>query len=161
MKRLTEGLTYLLVLVMGLTISLLVALPVSAQTLSCDALEELFGFTVENYAVNYQHGSMINIDITYRLITTAAINVDDYPDSVPIAETVEQFIKNYPKKADYWEIINKKLVNLLLEDYPQMSGVTSHITVLNNQTLPFNREFSIVTMNRPGYCPTHPPTRER
>ncbi|NER00861.1 MAG: hypothetical protein F6K30_29915, partial [Cyanothece sp. SIO2G6] len=120
---------------------------------SCDLLDERFGFTLENYAVEYHHGSMLNIDITYRLITTADINVDNYPDSVPMAETVIQFITDYPTKTDYWEIINKKLTRLLLDRYPQMSGITSHITIISNQVIPFTKESSLVTMNRPGYCP--------
>jgi len=127
-------------------------LPVRSQTLTkCTEHEEIFGFQVPNYATQLQKGAILNIKVAYRL-TPEAIAQNKYPDFVPIRKEIDQFLVNYPHQGDFWEIVNKSLVQFLLDKYPQMSSLRLELDVSPTPKEPFPR-FSIVQSTRANGCP--------
>jgi hypothetical protein len=104
--------------------------PSSSQTLPrCQQHQEIFTFQVPNYPIQHQGGAILNIQVAYRL-TPEAIAQNTYPDLVPIRKEIDKFLANYPNEEDFWEIVNKKLVQFLLDKYPQMSSLRIEIGVL-------------------------------
>lgn len=115
---------------------------------NCDQQEEVFGFQIPTYATEHDGAPIINIKVTYRYLPNA-IAKSDYPDFVPIRKDIETFLTNYPNHTDFWEIVNKKLVQFILDKYPQLSSLMVRIDV-PNQTFP---RFSVIRSTRPQACP--------
>lgn len=129
----------------------LFTLPSISQTLSkCKQQEEIFTFQVPNYAVQHQGGAIINMKLAYRF-TTEAIDQKDYPDLVPLKKDIDNFLINYPNETEYWEILNKNLVQFLLDKYPQISSLKIEMGVMPTLNEPFFRS-SIVRSTRPEMC---------
>jgi hypothetical protein len=130
-------------------------LPALSQTVTkCEQHEEIFTFQVPNYPIQHQGGAILNIKVAYRL-TPEAIAQNTYPDFIPIRKDIDQFLVNYPNDGDFWEIVNKKLVQFLLDKYPQMSSLNIEMGVLPTPNEPFPRS-SIVHSTRPQSCPLSP-----
>jgi hypothetical protein len=108
----------------------------------------MFGFQIPTYATQHDGAPIINIKVTYRYLPNA-IAKNDYPDFVPIRKDIETFIANYPNHTDFWEIVNKKLVQFILDKYPQLSSLMVRIDI-PNQTFP---RFSVIRSTRPQACP--------
>ncbi len=129
----------------------LLTLPAIAQTAPlCEQHEEIFAFEVPTYKVQHQGGATLGIKVAYRL-TPDAIATEDYPDSIPLQKNIENFLGNYPNQTDYWEILNKNLVQSLLEQYPQMSSLRVELDIMPTLQEPFRRS-SIVKSTRPQSC---------
>ncbi|MBW4493410.1 MAG: hypothetical protein KME26_10065 [Oscillatoria princeps RMCB-10] len=126
-------------------------LPALAQTPpNCDLQEEIFTFDLSTYATALQGGAILNIKVAYRL-TNEAVAKQAYPDFVPIRKDIDNFLVNYPAKKDYWEIVNRKLVQFILDKYPQMSSLRIEMDVMPTPKWPFRRS-SIVQTTRPQSC---------
>ena len=119
----------------------------SAIPTNCDQQEEVFGFQIPTYATEHEGAPIINIQVTYRYMPEA-IAKNDYPNFVPIKKDIETFIANYPNHTDFWEIVNKKLVQFILDKYPQLSSLMIKVDV-PNQTFP---RFSIIRSTRSQAC---------
>ena len=117
----------------------------------CEQHQEIFAFQVPNYPIQHQKGAILNIKVAYRL-TPEAITQNTYPDFVPIRKDIDQFLVNYPNEVDFWEIVNKKLVQVILDKYPQMSSLSIELAVSPTPGEPFPRS-SIVNTTRPQGCP--------
>lgn len=117
----------------------------------CEQQEEIFTFEVPTYAIQHQGGAILSIKVAYRL-TPETIAQQNYPDFVPIRKDIDKFLVNYPNETDYWEIVNRKLVQFLLDKYPQMSSLSVEIDVMPTPQEPFRRS-SIVKSTRPESCP--------
>lgn len=128
------------------------AQPLSTQTLSpCDRQQEIFAFQMPNYATSLQGGEVLNFTVTYR-VTPEASTKNDYPDLIPLTKEIDRYLNTYPNNNDYWEIINKKLVQHLLDQYPQMSSLSIELKIPPKLQEPFART-SIVSNTRSQGCP--------
>ena len=126
--------------------------PSLSQTLTkCEQHQEAFTFQVPNYPIQHQGGAILNIKVAYRL-TPETIAQNAYPDFLPIRKDIDTNLINYPNNRDYWEIVNKKLVQFLLDKYPQMSSLRVEMDVLPTPHAPFPRS-SIVQTTRLQSCP--------
>jgi hypothetical protein len=126
--------------------------PSLAQTIAkCEQQQEVFGFQVPNYTTKHQGGAILNIKVAYRL-TPEAIADNTYPNFIPIRKDIDKFLVNYPNEGDFWEVVNKKLVKMLLDKYPQMSSLKLEMGVQPTPSEPFPRS-SIVQSTRPQSCP--------
>ncbi|MBW4493411.1 MAG: hypothetical protein KME26_10070 [Oscillatoria princeps RMCB-10] len=125
--------------------------PTLAQTApTCEQQEEIVAFEMPTYGTKIQGGSVLNIKVAYR-ITPEALAQEDYPDFVPVRQDIDTFLVNYPKVNEYWEIVNKKLVQFIFDKYPQMSSLRVEMDVMPTQRLPYRRD-SIVQSTRPQSC---------
>ncbi len=126
-------------------------LPSLSQTNpQCEQQEEDFTFEVPTYAIQHQGGAILNIKVAYRL-TPEAITQKAYPDFVPIRKDIDRFFVNYQNETDYWEIVNRNLVQFILDKYPQMSSLKIQLGVMPTPNEPFSRS-SIVRTTRPQMC---------
>lgn len=79
--------------------------------------DEGWSFKIDDYAIEHQGNSIIDIEVSYDYIDGIGIpDPLEYPDFVPIYEYIDNFLVNYPNETDFWEILNKNLVNSLLTD---------------------------------------------
>lgn len=125
-------------------------LPVLAQVAACDLQEEIFAIEIPTYRVSLQGGSTLNIKVAYRL-SPEAIESRDYPDSISLQKSINEFFKNYTNKNEYWEIVNKNLVKQLLEENSQISSLRVELNIMPTLREPFHRK-SIITSTRPQAC---------
>lgn len=129
-------------------------------------MEEIFGFTLEDYPVDHQSGAIVDIEVAYRLVSNLRIDPSSYPDIRPISKDIQEFIINYPNETDFWEILNRKLAQFILDKNPHFSALKIKIDV---KPIPPKKpiyyghiieeenygRFSIVTIKRPNSCPLH------
>lgn len=129
----------------------ILTVPVLAQTSpKCEQYEEIFSFEVPTYKIQHQGGATLGIKVAYRL-TPEASDRENYPDAIPVQKNIDKFLVDYPNESDYWEILNKNLVQFLLEQYPQMSSLRVELDVMPTLQEPFRRS-SIVKSTRPQSC---------
>ena len=64
-------------------------------------------------------------------------NPFEYPDFIPIAEFIDNFLVTYPNETDFWEILNKNLIRTLLtQAIPTPYGVEYNLDeVLDSLTI--------------------------
>ena len=110
-------------------------------------LTQKWNFTLANYPINHQGLNNLNIDVNYKY--KDGIKNYQYPDIVPIYNSIENFLVNYPNETDFWEIVNKNLTEKVLADNPTISSVTVNLDVLPTNRLPYERS-STVTRTQDG-----------
>lgn len=126
-----------------------------ASAILCNSFQESVGLSLPDFAVQQHDGMIIDVDVHYRIKTTPESQANDYPDYIPIVNQIKGFLSSYPNKMEYWEILNKRLAEKLLDSYPQLTAVTQTISVHGNKEFPY-RHFSRISLVRPGQCPlTH------
>ena len=117
-----------------------------ASTAESGALVEQFSFSLNDFKMDHQgENNNLNITISYRY--KDQVSNAEYPDFRVILKDVEGLLTNYPNRDDYWEIVNKKITLTILEKYPAVAQITSHIQVSPSPNVPYLRS-SIVTRNR-------------
>ena len=110
------------------------------------ALVEEFSFNLTDFKVDHQGASVLNIEIKFRYRQN--MQLADYPDFRSLAKDVENFITNYPNETDYWEIVNKKLTQMLMDKYPVLSSVNSRIQISPQKDIPYTRTSTTTRMRR-------------
>ncbi|MEM6256098.1 MAG: hypothetical protein AAF821_24560 [Cyanobacteria bacterium P01_D01_bin.156] len=133
-----------------------------AHDTQCQEPGEFFGFKLENYAIEHQGGVTVDIDVAYRLMASYDADYSDYPDFLPILRDTQQFIGEYSNETDYWEMLNRNLVEHLLDKYQQLAALRVGITILPEELSLFEpvryenyERFSVVTATRPDVCFAH------
>ncbi|NES86276.1 MAG: hypothetical protein F6K10_35650 [Moorea sp. SIO2B7] len=131
------------------------AKPLTSISQECNLHQESFGFEFSDYPIEHQGWALLNISVKYRLKNTREINPDIYPDFVPIAKRIEQFLVEYPNETDYWEVVNRNLAQMLLNEYSDLTSIRIYINVNHTLNERYTRH-SEITLTRPGSCPlTH------
>lgn len=129
----------------------LFTLPSISETVpECDRHEEIFTFKLANYPIQHQGGAILNLKVAYRL-TAEAIEQKDYPDLMSVKKDIDNFFITYGNETDYWEILNKNLVQFILDKYLQISSLTIEMGVMPTLNEPLFRS-SIVRTTRPKMC---------
>ena len=108
-----------------------------------DLLTEEFSFAIQDFKVNHQT-QVNNININFRYCYRIGISNSQYPDFRALVKDIQDSLDNYPNEADYWEIVNKNLTQMILKKYPMLSGVTNEMQISPSNLVPFLRS-SIVT----------------
>jgi sugar lactone lactonase YvrE len=122
--------------------------PIGIAFFPSDAqLTQKWNFTLANYPINHQGLNNLNIDVNYKY--KDGIQNYQYPDYVPIYNSIENFLVNYPNETDFWEIVNKNLTEKVLADNPTLSSLTVNLDVLPTNRLPYERS-STVTRTQDG-----------
>ena len=87
-------------------------------------LDESWSFAFEEYAIEHQGQSTIDLQVSYDYID--GIGVEDpfeYPEFLQLYNFIDNFLTTYPNETDFWEILNKNLVtDLLSEPIPTVFG---------------------------------------
>jgi sugar lactone lactonase YvrE/DNA-directed RNA polymerase subunit L len=116
--------------------------PIGIAFFPSDAQQtQKWNFTLANYPINHQGLNNLNIDVNYKY--QDGIQNYQYPDFVPIYNSIENFLVNYPNETDFWEIVNKNLTEKVLADNPAISSVTVNLDVLPTNRLPYERSSTV------------------
>src|ERR1700722_1709539 len=100
---------------------LLIVASISAPASEIDsqALKQEIGFKLCQIRLHHQDlWRTLNIKIWYQLKDSDS---ERSPDTFEVKEAVIKFLADYPNQADYWEILNKKMAQFLIETYPIQS----------------------------------------
>ena len=108
------------------------------MTTRINSLEENFSFELLDYQIEHQGQAVIDIavDMDYKE-GIGQENPFEYPDFIPIAEFINNFLVTYPNETDFWEILNKNLIRTLLtQPIPTPYGVEYNLDeVLDSLTV--------------------------
>lgn len=90
---------------------------------------ENFSFELLDYEIEHQGQAIIDIAVDLDLKEgIGEENPFEYPDFIPIAEFIDDFMVNYANETDFWEILPKNLVKTMLtEAIPTPYGVEYHL----------------------------------
>ncbi|MEG4214344.1 NHL repeat-containing protein [Microcoleus sp. Pol14C6] len=103
--------------------------------------DENWAFNFKDYTIEHQGLNTINLKVGYGL--KPGITQNEYPDFVPIYQSIDNFLVNYPNETDFWEIVNKNLTEKLLNENPVLTDVTIQLEVLPTEILPYDRASTV------------------
>jgi hypothetical protein len=107
-----------------------------------DLLAEEFSFLMQDFKMNHQ-SEVNNLNIKIRYKYQNGISESEYPDFRAVLRDIEDFLNNYPNKIDYWEILNKKLTQMVLKKYPMLATITSEIQVSPSKSVSYLRSSTV------------------
>jgi hypothetical protein len=108
---------------------------------------EKWAFNFKDYTIEHQGLNTLNIKVDYGL--KPGITQNESPDIVPIYTSIDNFLVNYPNETDFWEIVNKKLTEKVLDENPVLTDISIQLEVLATDRLPYERT-STVFRSRSG-----------
>ncbi len=110
-------------------------------------IKENANFSLKDYAITHQGLNTLNLDVNYQYKT--GIAPTEYPDYVPIYNSIDKFLTTYPNETDFWEIVNKNLAQNILNENPALAAIKIDLNVLPSQNVPYNQT-SKVTRTQPS-----------
>lgn len=102
-----------------LTILLVSYLPGNANP-QVEGTVTITGKTVHHQGIN-------KLDISIHYIYESGF--DRYVDDSALKKDADSILKNFPDTTSWWEIVNKKLTEVLIKKYPMLGSLTSDILV--------------------------------
>ncbi len=118
---------------------------------------ESWTFAMDDYVVQHQGLHVIDLEVSYDYRPgIGSDNPFEYPNFLPLATYINNFFLQYPNETDFWEIVNRKLVEGLMTDaVPTPYGfdyrlgdvldqLSIKLTVRGDTAIPYSRA-SIVT----------------
>jgi Peptidase M10 serralysin C terminal len=118
--------------------------------------EESWNFSIDDYAIAHQGLHIIDLDVSYDYRPgIGASNPYEYPNFLPVAAYIKDYLANYPNETDFWEIVNRKLVESTLTDpLPTPYGTDYHLgdvidnlsitlTVHADSSIPYTRSSTV------------------
>ena len=92
--------------------------------------EESWSFSFEDYAIEHQGQSVIDLTVSYDYVDGIGISDPfEYPEFIQVYNFIDDYLINYPNETDFWEILNKNLVDTLLtEPIPTKFGVEYNLS---------------------------------
>jgi sugar lactone lactonase YvrE len=103
--------------------------------------DENWAFYFKDYTIEHQGLNTLNLKVGYGL--KPGITPNEYPDFVPIYQSIDDFLVNYPNETDFWEIVNKNLTEKVLTENPVLTDVTIQLEVLPTERLPYERASTV------------------
>ncbi|MEG4807753.1 NHL repeat-containing protein [Microcoleus sp. F8-D3] len=99
--------------------------------------DENWAFNFQDYTIDHQGLNTLNLKVGYGL--KPGITQNEYPDFVPIYQSIDNFLVDYPNETDFWEVVNKNLTEKVLNENPVLTDVTIQLEVLPTEILPYDR----------------------
>jgi sugar lactone lactonase YvrE len=116
--------------------------PELAQSRTSSLLpSEKWAFNFKDYTIDHQGLNTLNIKVDYGL--KPGITQNEYPDFVPIYQSIDNFLVNYPNETDFWEIVNKKLTEKVLDENPVLTDISIQLEILPTDRLPYERTSTV------------------
>ena len=105
-----------------------------------------------NYEIEHQGGAIADIAVQLEFIP--GVGEEDpfaYPEFVSIVNFIDDYLVNYPNETDFWEILNKNLVETLLsETIPTDFGVEYNLNeVVDNLRVDIQVQSGSSSVNYP------------
>jgi hypothetical protein len=112
--------------------------PIVVDSVVSMGLVEQFGFSISDLKLEHQgEKNSLNIIIRYRYRPN--LSKTEYPDFTLIAKDIENLLMNYPDKTDYWELVNKRVTQMVLQKYSALAEITSQIEVAPTASVRYPR----------------------
>jgi hypothetical protein len=95
---------------------------------------------------------VLDLEVSYRYKNgIGKSKLMNYPDFVPIYKFIDNFFVNYPNETDYWEILNKRLVeSLLTKPIPTPYGIQYKLAdILDSLTIEIDVKAASSDINIP------------
>ncbi len=94
-----------------------------------------WSFAFENYPMHHQWmANSLNIAVRYTLKPNASSH--NAPDFTTIFNQVTRSLAHHPQD-DYWEIVNRKLTEVILQENSALEAVTIRLQVQPREKIPF------------------------
>ena len=94
-----------------------------------------WSFAFENYPMNHQWmANTLNIAVRYTLKPNASSH--NAPDFTTIFNQITRSLAHHPQD-DYWEIVNRKLTEVILQENSALEAVTIRLQVQPRAKIPF------------------------
>lgn len=129
---------FLWVTCLGLSCSFL-----SASVIDDTEASERVGFFVKGLKICHQ-GEWRNMTVKLEYDSEMGGKAMDIQK---VKDHVRYFLETFPNTTDFWEIMNTKLVNSLLKEYPDIVSMKSILALAPDKTLSYPRE-SIVQYDK-------------
>ena len=110
-------------------------------------LQEGFSFGLKDLQVPQQGGNTLNVSVRYSYKT--GIRNDEYPDFRLLARACEDFLRDYPDKKAFWEVLNKDLTVAVMEQFPALASITVEIQVSPTSAIPYPRSSTVTRRHDP------------
>jgi hypothetical protein len=94
-----------------------------------------WSFAVKGYTVKHQHiVNTVNVVVKYSLQgSSTTLNISNF---MSLPNRITQFFVEYPNEDDYWEVVNRRLTEMILREHPEMRSLTISLEVLHRDTIP-------------------------
>jgi|GEM_PF-3382014 len=111
-----------------------VAVVVVSEPQQPSVVMQNWSFSVKGYAVEHHHmANTVNIAVKYSLKeSSTALNTANF---TPLLNRVTQFLVEYPNEDDYWEVVNCRLTETILQEHSEMRSLTISLEVLPRDTV--------------------------
>ena len=122
------------------------------STAVANQLEESWSFSFEDYEIEHQGNSVIDLTVSYDYVDGIGTNDPfEYPEFIQVYNFIDDYLVNYPNENDFWEILNKNLVDTLLsEPIPTLFGIEYNLSeVLESITVDIDVESGSSGINIP------------
>ncbi len=97
-------------------------------------------FTLENYSIKHQGINTLDISIQYSSFSK---NTNSISYKKRISTQVDNLLKTYPNKNDYWEVMNYYLTKKIIQQNPELSSMTISLAVYPNQEYSYHRSTTV------------------
>jgi len=97
--------------------------------------EEGISFEIETIPLEHQGPNVVDIKVTFTYVPGLAAK--EYPDFIPLYTMATTFLKEYPAKDDYWEVVIKKLSMAYLEKDKAIASARIDLNVYPTKTVPY------------------------
>lgn len=111
----------------------LFAAAASASELDETQANQRSGFSIQGLKIYHQE-EWRNMTLTLEYESGKELDVKG---------RVKQFLADYDKPADFWEIMNVKLTRSLIEKYPEITALKTKISLAPDRTLLFPRASTV------------------
>ena len=103
--------------------------------LDSDGASQTVGFSVRGLKICHQN-KWRNMTVELEYDT----NFNENPvDAQSIRKDVLEFLNSYPNQSDFWEVMNTKLVDSLIQKFPAINILRSKLSLAPDASLSFHR----------------------
>lgn len=87
----------------------------TVQATSPEDIHEAWSFAFQDYYTEIQGGNVLDINVSYDYVSEIGSNDElAYPEFTQIYNFIDKFLREYPNKKEYWEVVTKNLTTTLL-----------------------------------------------
>lgn len=101
--------------------------------------EERIGFSLKSLSI-YHQGEWRNLSVDLDYLSN---NEGKAVDVVRVRNYVRLFLEEFPNTTDFWEVMNKKLVHEITDEFPEIRRLTSQLSLAPDNSLSFPRRSTI------------------
>ena len=110
-----------------------------AKADAAPAEEISYTFDIGSVPVSRSDDKVAVVDVSATLLYTAGVASSDYPDIRPIVDDINKFVRTYPEKKAYFEVLAKEASARILASQPAVAAVVVILTIHTDETRSYKR----------------------